>query len=42
MSSLTEGLTRLRENAVQLARSDGREVISRFGQLGTRKLAAVG
>jgi hypothetical protein len=42
MASLTEGLSRLRENAVQLARSDAREVISRFGQMGTRKLAAVG
>ena len=42
MASLTDGLTRLRENAVQLARSDAREVISRFGQMGTRKLAAVG
>ena len=42
MASLTDGLTRLRENAVQLARSGSREVISRFGQMGTRKLAAVG
>ena len=42
MASLTDGLTRLRENAVQLARSDARDVISRFGQMGTRKLAAVG
>ena len=42
MASLTDGLNRLRENAVQLARSDAREVISRFGQMGTRKLAAVG
>jgi hypothetical protein len=41
MASLTEGLSRLRENAVQLARTDAREVISRFGQMGTRKLAAV-
>ena len=41
MTSLTEGLTRLRENAVQLARSDAREVLARFGQMGTRKLAAV-
>ena len=41
MASLTEGLTRLRENAVQLARSDAREVLSRFGQMGARKLAAV-
>jgi hypothetical protein len=42
MDSLTEGLERLRETAVQLARTDAREVISRFGQMGTRKLAAVG
>ena len=41
MASLTDGLTRLRENAVQLARSDAREVIARFGQMGARKLAAV-
>lgn len=42
MASLTEGLTRLRENAVQLARADARDVISRFGQQGGRRLAAVG
>jgi hypothetical protein len=42
MASLTDGLSRLRENAVQLARSDVREVLARFGQMGTRKLAAVG
>lgn len=42
MASLTDGLARLRESAVQLARSDAREIISRFGQMGTRKLAAVG
>ena len=42
MASLTEGLNRLRENAVQLARTDARDVISRFGQMGTRRLAAVG
>jgi len=42
MANLTEGLARLRENAVQLARADAREVISRFGRMGGRKLAAVG
>jgi len=42
MSNLTDGLTRLRESAVQLARTDARDVIARFGQMGTRKLAAVG
>ena len=41
MDSLTDGLSRLRENAVQLARSDAREVLSRFSQMGARKLAAV-
>ena len=41
MASLTEGLARLRENAVQLARSDAREVLARFGQMGARRLAAV-
>ena len=39
MASLTDGLQRLRENAVQLARSDVREVLARFGQMGARKLA---
>lgn len=42
MTNLTDGLNRLRENAVQLARSDAREIVSRFGQMGTRRLAAVG
>jgi len=41
MTSLTDGLNRLRENAVQLARTDARDVISRFGQQGGRRLAAV-
>jgi hypothetical protein len=41
MSSLTDGLTRLRETAVQLARSDTSAILSRFGQMGVRKLAAV-
>jgi len=41
MSNLTDGLNRLRENAVQLASSDSREVISRFGRQGSRRLAAV-
>ena len=40
-ANLTEGLSRLRENAVQLARTDARDVISRFGQQGGRRLAAV-
>jgi hypothetical protein len=42
MASLTDGLTRLRESAVQLTRTDARDVIARFGQMGGRKLAAVG
>lgn len=41
MASLTDGLSRLRETAVQLARTDAREIVSRFGQMGARKLAAV-
>ena len=41
MASLTDGLNRLRENAVQLARSDTSAILSRFGQMGVRKLAAV-
>ena len=42
MASLTDGLNHLRENAVNLARADARDVISRFGQMGGRRLAAVG
>jgi hypothetical protein len=42
MDSLTNGLSRLRESAVQLARGDARDVLSRFGQMGGRRLAAVG
>ena len=42
LASLTDSLNRLRENAAQLARSDAREVLARFGQMGTRKLAAAG
>jgi hypothetical protein len=38
LANLTDDLNRLRENAVQLARSDAREVNSRFGQMGTRRL----
>jgi hypothetical protein len=41
MASLTDGLTRLRSTAVQLAGADARDVLSRFGQMGGRKLAAV-
>lgn len=42
MTSLTDGLNRLRDTAVQLTRGDAREIISRFGQMGVRKFAAVG
>ena len=41
MTSLTNGLELLRQNAVQLAQSDARDVLSRFGQMGTRRLASV-
>ncbi len=42
ITSLTEGLNRLRENAVQLVHGDATEIVSRFGQVGVRRLAAVG
>ena len=42
MGSLTEGLSRLRESAVQLAANDARDVVARFGQLGVRKFAIAG
>ena len=42
MSALTQGPTRLRENAVQLARSDARDIIARFGRMGGRRLAVAG
>jgi hypothetical protein len=41
MASLTDGLNRLRESAVQLVREDASDIISRFGQVGQRRLAAV-
>ena len=41
MSNLTDGLERLRESAVQLAHTDAHDIISRFGQMGGRRLAAV-
>ncbi|MGJ8724593.1 MAG: DUF3150 domain-containing protein [Roseibacillus sp.] len=41
MTSLTNGLELLRQNAVHLAESDPRDVLSRFGQMGTRRLASV-
>ena len=37
-----DGLNRLRESAVQLAASDARDVVTRFGQLGVRKLDLAG
>ena len=40
MASLTDGLNRLRETAVQLAREDASEIVSRFGVIGHRRLAA--
>lgn len=39
MQSLTAGLNRLRDNAVAMVRTEGRDVLTRFGQLGGRKLA---
>lgn len=42
MQSLTDGLSRLRDSAVAMARSDGRDVLTRFGQMGGRHLEAVG
>lgn len=41
MASLTDGLTRLRESAVQLAREDASDIVARFGVVGHRRLAAV-
>ncbi len=42
MRDLTAGLNRLRESAIQLARGDAGDVLSLFGQMGTRRFAAVG
>jgi hypothetical protein len=42
MRDLTSGLTRLRETAVQLSANEARDVVARFGQLGTRRFSAVG
>lgn len=42
MGSLTDGLNRLRETAVQLAKEDASNLVARFGQVGHRRLAAVG
>ena len=42
MASLTEGLNRLRQNAVELVRGDATAIVARFGQVGQRRLAAVG
>ena len=39
MRSLTEGLNRLRDNAVAMVRTEGRDVLTRFGQMGGRRLA---
>lgn len=41
MASLTDGLSRLRESAVQLVRDDASDIVSRFGQMGSRRLAGV-
>lgn len=39
MASLTEGLNRLRETAVQLAKEDASNLVARFGQVGQRRLS---
>ncbi len=39
MANLTDGLNRLRETAVQLAREDASDLVARFGQVGRRRLA---
>jgi len=39
MRDLTTGLDRLRESAVRLARGDASDVLSRFGQMGSRRFA---
>jgi hypothetical protein len=41
LASLTDGLSRLRSTAVQLAGADARDVLARFGQMGGRRLATV-
>jgi hypothetical protein len=40
LRSLTDGLNRLRETAVAMTRTEAREVLTRFGQMGGRMLAA--
>jgi hypothetical protein len=42
MQSLTAGLNRLRDNAVAMVRTEGRDVLTRFGQMGGRRLAVAG
>ncbi len=42
MTDLTTGLEKLQDAALQLARGDTREIVSRFGQMGTRRFAAAG
>jgi len=39
MQGLTDGLNRLRDNAVAMVRTEGRDVLTRFGQMGGRRLA---
>jgi hypothetical protein len=41
MANLTDGLNSLRENAVKLVRDDASDIVSRFGVIGQRRLAAV-
>jgi hypothetical protein len=39
MMNLRDGLNRLHDTALAMARTDGREVLTRFGQFGGRRLA---
>lgn len=42
MTDLTSGLEQLQQAALQLTRGDVHDLVSRFGQMGTRRLAAAG
>jgi hypothetical protein len=42
MTNLRDGLNRLHDTALAMARTDGRDVLARFGQLGGRRLAVAG
>lgn len=42
MTSLRDGLNRLHDTALSMARTGGRDVLARFGELGGRRLAVAG